>query len=39
MKRMGDLENQNKSLVRRFGEALNSRNLDLLDALVAPDFR
>ena len=35
---MGDLENQHKSVVRRFGEALNNRNLDLLDDLVAPDF-
>lgn len=35
---MGDLENQNKSVVRRFGEALNSRKLELLDELVAADF-
>jgi steroid delta-isomerase-like uncharacterized protein len=35
---MTDLERQNKSVVQRFGEALNSRNLDLLDELVAPDF-
>jgi len=35
---MGDLENQNKSLVRRFGEAINEHRLDLLDDLVVPDF-
>jgi predicted ester cyclase len=35
---MGDLEAHNKSVVRRFGEALNNRNLDLLDDLVAPGF-
>jgi predicted ester cyclase len=35
---MGELENQNKSVVRQFGEALNSHNLDSLDDLVAADF-
>ena len=35
---MGDLEEQNKSVVRRFGEAQRNRRLDLLDELVAPDF-
>ena len=35
---MGELENKNKSIVRRFAEALNGRNLDSLDDLVAPDF-
>jgi predicted ester cyclase len=35
---MGDLENRNKSVVQRFGEAVNNRDLDALDALVAPDF-
>lgn len=29
---------QNKALVRRFGEAMNARQLDLLDEIVAPDF-
>jgi steroid delta-isomerase-like uncharacterized protein len=29
---------ENKVLVRRFGEAMNARQLDLLDELVAPDF-
>ena len=28
----------NKELVRRLGEAMNSRRLDLLDDIVAPDF-
>jgi steroid delta-isomerase-like uncharacterized protein len=28
----------NKALVRRFGEAMNSRQLDALDEIVAPDF-
>lgn len=27
-----------KALVRRFGEAMNSRQLDTLDEIVAPDF-
>jgi len=35
---MGDLENENRMIVRRLGDALNERNLDLLDELVAPDF-
>lgn len=35
---MGDLENRNKSIVRRFAEAVNNRDLDVLDDLVAPDF-
>lgn len=35
---MGDMENQNKSIVRRFGEALNRRQLDMLDGVVATDF-
>ena len=35
---MGDREEQNKSILRRFGEAVNNRRLDLLDELVAPDF-
>jgi predicted ester cyclase len=35
---MGELENQNKSVVRRFGEALNSHNLDSLNDIVAPEF-
>jgi steroid delta-isomerase-like uncharacterized protein len=35
---MGDLEERNRSVVRRFGEAVNNRRLDLLDELVAPDF-
>ncbi len=35
---MGDLEEQNKSVVQRFGEAQNNRRLDLVDELVAPDF-
>jgi len=35
---MGDLEERNKSVVRRFGEAYNDHRLDLLDELVAPDF-
>jgi len=29
---------ENKSLARRFGEAMNARQLDLLDELVAPGF-
>jgi len=35
---MGTLEEQNKSIVQRFGEAQNNGQLDLLDELVAPDF-
>jgi steroid delta-isomerase-like uncharacterized protein len=29
---------QNKALARRFGEAMNTRQFDLLDKIVAPDF-
>jgi steroid delta-isomerase-like uncharacterized protein len=29
---------ENRSLVRRFGEAMNSRHLDALDEIVAADF-
>ncbi len=29
---------ENKLLVQRFGEALNNRQFDLLEAFVAPDF-
>ena len=35
---MGTLEEQNKALVRRCGEAINDHRLDLLDEIVAPDF-
>lgn len=35
---MGDLEVDNKSVVRRFGEALNNHKLDLLDDVVASQF-
>ena len=28
----------NKELIRRFGEAMNSRRLDILDEIVAPNF-
>lgn len=35
---MGTTIEENKALVRRFGEAMNSRQLDLLDDIVAPDF-
>lgn len=35
---MGTTVEENKALVRRFGEAMNSRQLDLLDDIVAPDF-
>lgn len=35
---MGDLEAQNKSIARRFGDALNSRNLNALDDVVDPGF-
>ncbi len=38
MRAMGDLESNNKSIVQRYGEALNNRNLDLLDDLVVQDF-
>lgn len=33
-----DQQERNKAIVRRFGEAVNSRKLDLLDELLAPDF-
>jgi predicted ester cyclase len=29
---------QSRTLVQRFGEAMNARRLDLLDDIVAPDF-
>ncbi len=32
------MQDQARRLVRRFGEAFNSRNLDLLDDIMAPDF-
>jgi predicted ester cyclase len=35
---MAALEELNKSVVQRFGEAQQARKLDLLDELVAPDF-
>ena len=35
---MGELEQRNKSIVERFGEAINSGRLALLDELVAPHF-
>lgn len=35
---MGDLNVDNKSVVRRFAEALNNHNLDLLDNVVASQF-
>lgn len=35
---MGDLNVDNKSVVTRFGEALNNHDLDLLDDVVAPQF-
>jgi steroid delta-isomerase-like uncharacterized protein len=35
---VGDLEDQNKSVVQQLGEALNGHRLDLLDDLVAADF-
>jgi predicted ester cyclase len=38
MKAMGDLEDRNKSVVHRFGEALNNHDLDSLNGLVARDF-
>jgi hypothetical protein len=31
-------ETQNKSLLNRFGEALNARNFDAVRDLLAPDF-
>jgi predicted ester cyclase len=35
---MKDLEQANKSIVKRFGEAQSSHRLDLLDELLTPDF-
>jgi predicted ester cyclase len=35
---MGALEDENKSVVRRFAEALSRHDVSLLDELVAPDF-
>jgi len=35
---MNTTAEENKALVRRLGEAMNSRRLDLLDDIVAPDF-
>ena len=35
---MGTTVEENKAVVRRFGEAMNSRQLDVLDEIVAPDF-
>ena len=35
---MSTTVDENKTLVRRFGEAMNTRQLDLLDDIVAPDF-
>jgi len=35
---MGQLEELNKSIVQRFGEAQNNHRLDLLDDIVAPGF-
>jgi predicted ester cyclase len=35
---MTDLEQRNKQIVMRFGEAYAGRRLDLLDDVVAPDF-
>ncbi len=35
---MGNLEDQNKWIARRFGDALNSRNLNALDDVVDPGF-
>ena len=35
---MGDLEVRNKAIVGQFIEALNNRDLDSLDTLVAADF-
>jgi steroid delta-isomerase-like uncharacterized protein len=35
---MGHLEELNKAVVQRFGEAQSNRRLDLLDELVATDF-
>ena len=35
---MGTRVDDNKALVRRFGEAMNSRQFDILDEIVAPGF-
>ena len=35
---MGTRVDDNKALVRRFGEAMNSRRFDILDEIVVPDF-
>ena len=35
---MGTTVDENKILVRRLGEAMNSRQFELLDDIVAPDF-
>lgn len=35
---MRTTSDENKILARRFGEAMNARQYDLLDELVAPDF-
>lgn len=35
---MGELETVNKSIVERFGEAMNSRRSELFDDLLTPDF-
>jgi steroid delta-isomerase-like uncharacterized protein len=35
---MGTTVDDNKMLVQRFGEAMNSRQFDLLDEIVAADF-
>jgi hypothetical protein len=34
---MDSRSEENKGLVRRFGEAMNSRQFDALDDIVAPD--
>ena len=35
---MESINEENKDLVRRFGEAMNNRQLNALDEMVAPDF-
>lgn len=35
---MRTIAEQNKALARRFGDAINRRQFDLLDDIVAPDF-
>jgi steroid delta-isomerase-like uncharacterized protein len=37
-KKMSTSVEENKLLVQRFGEAMNNRQFDLLDEIVAPDF-